>query len=71
MPAPAVRAHPREPQSQKGDQSVAECPPYSGKMEDFPFQSPAPYFAEEVKGWKGYIEASLDTSSAPPSHAAI
>lgn len=23
---------------------------------EFPFQKPAPYFAEEKKGWTGYIE---------------
>lgn len=30
--------------------------PNSTAISDFPFQTPAPHFAEERKGWKGYIE---------------
>lgn len=30
--------------------------PNSTVVSDFPLQKPAPYFAEERKGWKGYVE---------------
>ncbi|KAK3712954.1 hypothetical protein LTR37_008839 [Vermiconidia calcicola] len=30
--------------------------PLSGSIADFPFEDSAPFFAEERKGWKGYVE---------------
>ena len=35
---------------------MAQAMVLSGSMEDFPFQKPAPFFAEEKEGWKGYVE---------------
>jgi sulfite oxidase len=35
---------------------MAQAMLISGSMADFPFKKPEPLFAEEKKGWKGYVE---------------
>lgn len=35
---------------------MAQAMILSGAMTDFPFKKEAPFFAEEKKGWKGYVE---------------
>lgn len=36
--------------------TMAQAMVFSGSVVDFPFKQPAPFFAEEKKGWKSYIE---------------
>ena len=35
---------------------MAQAMVLSGAMADFPFKKESPFFAEEKKGWKGYVE---------------